>query len=183
LVKRLCEVYAQRRPGKKYPFDGHAAKNVGQLLGLVGDPEAIALAWSAALAHRGFPSVESLQELVQHLPRFLPAQETPPAASRSRPGTVWGAVLARLEQEGKTYALGWLERMHQVACTDDVLTLGAPDEHFLGWVRDHYGATLERMVAPRKLRVVVAQQQPPGPAPPLTLVAQDVNPTAVAGGT
>lgn len=174
LVKRLCDIFLAKKR-KKYPFDGRAAKVVSELLAVTDSPDAVAAAWDAALDHRGFPSVETLQELQQHLPRFLP--ELPPAeVERHGPGALprpaahpgaaldWDAMLGALREEGKTYALSWLQRLVPVAREGFVLTLQAPDEHFLAWVQDHYGELLVRLGRERSLTV---QLRTPGPAPPV----------------
>src|SRR5450755_1414789 len=48
-----------------------------------------------------------------------------------------------LREDGKSYALTWLERMHAVALRDGQLVLGVPDRFFRDWVDDHYRPLLE----------------------------------------
>jgi hypothetical protein len=169
-VRRLCEIYEQKLR-KKYPFDGHAARVVSELLAMTESPDAVAEAWAAALDHRGYPTVRTLQELRQHLARFLPAR--PEGADQlvaaETLGPVWGATLQRLRAEGKPYAAEQLQRLREASSTADGITLEAPDWTFIGWVEDHYGPLLERALAPRKLRLVIAGGGPDPPSQPSQL--------------
>lgn len=167
LVKRLCDVY-ERLKHKRYPFDGRAARVVQQLLGLADSPDDVVAAWEAAVQHRGFPSVATLPELAQHLPRFLPAKPQR-APERVQLGTVWGAALAEIKAQGKEYALEWLQLMRQVECTPTQITLEAPDQYKRTWLLDHYRGLLETVLAGRRLLVVIAPAKGPEP-PQLALV-------------
>ncbi len=70
------------------------------------------------------------------------ALSTPPSA-----GIVWARTLDTLRQEGKTYALTWLERMRALDVREGALVLGVPDRFFRDWVDDHYRALLESTLA------------------------------------
>src|SRR5277367_5328301 len=48
-----------------------------------------------------------------------------------------------LREDGKTYALTWLERMQAIALREGQLVLGVPDRFFRDWVDDHYRPLLE----------------------------------------
>jgi chromosomal replication initiator protein len=48
-----------------------------------------------------------------------------------------------LREDGKSYALTWLERMQAIALRDGQLVLGVPDRFFRDWVDDHYRPLLE----------------------------------------
>lgn len=70
LVAELVAAFTELR-GVSYPFGGRDAKAVASLLATGHEPEAIVAAWRRALAHRGYPSVAILSELVTHLAHFL----------------------------------------------------------------------------------------------------------------
>jgi hypothetical protein len=55
----------------------------------------------------------------------------------------WGRVLEALRQDGKHYALSWLERMVPLEIAGDELRLLVPDRYFGAWVEDHYRALLD----------------------------------------
>lgn len=93
---------------------------------------------------------------------FAPPPTGP--APEPRAAAEWAVMIATLREEGKTYAVSWLERLVPVALTDGELTLESPDEFFLGWVREHYGELLVRLGRERSLTV---QLRTPGPAPPV----------------
>lgn len=68
---RLIEIFRLAR-GIDYPFGPRDAAAVRDLLAK-GEPDVIADAWARALQHRGFPTVSTLGELVQHLAHFIGA--------------------------------------------------------------------------------------------------------------
>ncbi|WP_044189415.1 chromosomal replication initiator protein DnaA [Hyalangium minutum] len=70
------------------------------------------------------------------------ALSTPPSA-----GIIWTRTLDTIRQEGKTYALTWLERMHALDVREGALVLGVPDRFFRDWVDDHYRSLLEATLA------------------------------------
>ena len=55
----------------------------------------------------------------------------------------WKKALEFLRDDGKRYALTWLERMPALALREDALVLAVPDRFFRDWVDDHYRALLE----------------------------------------
>ncbi|HLL52072.1 MAG TPA: chromosomal replication initiator protein DnaA [Myxococcaceae bacterium] len=55
---------------------------------------------------------------------------------------LWQKALDAIRQDGKTYALSWLERMRPLEVRDGALVLGVPDRFFRDWVDDHYRALL-----------------------------------------
>jgi chromosomal replication initiator protein len=65
------------------------------------------------------------------------------AGSSVNPGNLWAKVLDVVRQDGKTYALTWLERMSAVATREGALILGVPDRFFRDWIDDHYRSLLE----------------------------------------
>ena len=73
---------------------------------------------------------------------LVEALSTPPSA-----GIIWARTLDTIRQEGKTYALTWLERMRAVDVREGALVLGVPDRFFRDWVDDHYRALLESTLA------------------------------------
>ncbi|ADO67810.1 chromosomal replication initiator protein DnaA [Stigmatella aurantiaca] len=62
-------------------------------------------------------------------------------------GMVWARTLETIRQDGKTYALTWLERMCALDVREGALVLGVPDRFFRDWVDDHYRALLESTLA------------------------------------
>jgi chromosomal replication initiator protein len=56
-------------------------------------------------------------------------------------------MLETLRNEGKSYALTWLERMRALEVREGALVLGVPDRFFQDWVDDHYRALLEATLA------------------------------------
>src|SRR5215203_6001751 len=57
--------------------------------------------------------------------------------------SLWSRTLDLLREEGKHYALSWLERMRALELRDGALVLGVPDRFFRDWVDDHYRSLLE----------------------------------------
>lgn len=55
---------------------------------------------------------------------------------------LWVAALQVLRDEGKHYALNWLERIHPLGFLDGNVVLGVPDKFFRDWVEQHYGELL-----------------------------------------
>lgn len=68
---------------------------------------------------------------------------TPPLSA----GIVWARTLDTIRQDGKTYALTWLERMRALDVREGALVLGVPDRFFRDWVDDHYRGLLESTLA------------------------------------
>ena len=66
----------------------------------------------------------------------------PPSA-----GIIWARTLDTIRQDGKTYALTWLERMRALDVREGALVLGVPDRFFRDWVDDHYRGLLESTLA------------------------------------
>ena len=93
---------------------------------------------------------------------------------------IWRFALDAVRQEGKTYALGWLEKMRALDLLDGALILGVPDLFFRDWVDEHYGHYLKNLlatVAPQvgRLEYQVVEPHPqPGSAAPTQLA----NPSA-----
>ncbi|MGZ6079372.1 MAG: chromosomal replication initiator protein DnaA, partial [Myxococcaceae bacterium] len=56
---------------------------------------------------------------------------------------LWEKTLALLREDGKSYALTWLDRMQALELRDGALILGVPDRFFRDWVDDHYRPLLE----------------------------------------
>ncbi|HSP19684.1 MAG TPA: DnaA/Hda family protein, partial [Myxococcaceae bacterium] len=56
---------------------------------------------------------------------------------------LWEKTLALLREDGKSYALTWLDRMQALELRDGALVLGVPDRFFRDWVDDHYRPLLE----------------------------------------
>jgi chromosomal replication initiator protein len=112
---------------------------------------------------------------VSALAEALPA---PPSA-----GLVWARILETIRQEGKTYALTWLERMRALDVREGALVLGVPDRFFRDWVDDHYRALLEATLARvgdglGKVAYEVVEAPPPSlhPAPTPATAAQVIRP-------
>lgn len=66
------------------------------------------------------------------------SQEEQPSA-----GELWARVREALHEQGKDYALSWLEKMWAVAVREGALVLGAPDRFYRDWIDTHYRALLE----------------------------------------
>ena len=60
---------------------------------------------------------------------------------------LWEKTLTLLREDGKSYALTWLDRMHALAVREGALILGVPDRFFRDWVDDHYRPLLEDALA------------------------------------
>lgn len=82
----------------------------------------------------------------------------PPANEAER---VWQEALELLREDGKHYALTWLERMRAVGIGQDVLELSVPDSYFKAWVEDHYTSmlteALDRVRAGLRLQMLVPE--------------------------
>ena len=66
------------------------------------------------------------------------ALSSPPTQLSPSAGEIWEKTLERVRSEGKTYALGWLERMRALDLGEGALILGVPDRFFQDWVDEHY---------------------------------------------
>ncbi|HET9300619.1 MAG TPA: DnaA/Hda family protein, partial [Candidatus Polarisedimenticolaceae bacterium] len=60
---------------------------------------------------------------------------------------LWEKTLALLREDGKSYALTWLDRMQALEVKDGTLILGVPDRFFRDWVDDHYRPLLEDAIS------------------------------------
>ncbi|MBU8897217.1 chromosomal replication initiator protein DnaA [Corallococcus sp. H22C18031201] len=69
------------------------------------------------------------------------------APSLPSAGILWARILEAIRQEGRGYALTWLERMRPLDLREGSLVLGVPDRFFRDWVDDHYRALLESHLA------------------------------------
>jgi chromosomal replication initiator protein len=67
-------------------------------------------------------------------------EQSPVPASADQ---LWEKTLTLLREDGKSYALTWLDRMQALAIRDGTLVLGVPDRFFRDWVDDHYRPLLE----------------------------------------
>lgn len=69
LVAELCSAYeAHHRTA--YGFGGRDAKAVSELLSLASEPNEAVARWEIALAHKGFPLIATISDLVTHWNRF-----------------------------------------------------------------------------------------------------------------
>lgn len=86
---------------------------------------------------------------------FAPAEPEP---------EVWGRVLALLREDGKNYALSWLDRIRATE-TSDAVVLHSPDRYFATWVSEHYAemirATLRELSETRELEIRSPEAVPP----------------------
>ncbi|MFY1828186.1 chromosomal replication initiator protein DnaA [Myxococcus fulvus] len=62
-------------------------------------------------------------------------------------GILWNKLLEAVRQEGRQYALQWLDRVRALEVRDNALVLGVPDRFFRDWVDDHYRGLLEGHLA------------------------------------
>ncbi|MFL5319782.1 MAG: chromosomal replication initiator protein DnaA [Myxococcaceae bacterium] len=87
---------------------------------------------------------------------------------------LWGKTLDSLRQDGKLYALTWIEQMRALETRGDALILGVPDRFFRDWIDDHYRNLLTEQVtklvgSPTKIEFEVVPmkvQSPPLPTAP-----------------
>lgn len=83
---------------------------------------------------------------------------------------VWARALDSIRQDGKRYALTWLERLQAVAIREGALVLGVQDRFFRDWVDDHYRELLEEALAKvnggiRQVAYEVVEALAPEPLP------------------
>lgn len=79
----------------------------------------------------------------------------PPAVDVStQAGQTWRRCLMRLHEQGKRYALLWLQKARPVDVEDDRLVLAVPDVYFRQWVEENYGPLVELLVRDCGLRGV-----------------------------
>lgn len=79
------------------------------------------------------------------LPTAAPVQQPDTPAGRT-----WSAAIERIREDGRTYAVQWLERLVAVSMTDDAIDLMASDTFHRAWLLDHYSGVLAEALAPRK---------------------------------
>ncbi len=72
-----------------------------------------------------------------------PEQSPVPASADE----LWEKTLALLREDGKSYALTWLDRMQALEVKEGNLVLGVPDRFFRDWVDDHYRPLLEDAIS------------------------------------
>jgi hypothetical protein len=78
-----------------------------------------------------------------------PDVSAPPAVdvdTASPAGRAWHRCLTRLHDQGKRYALLWLQKARPVDVQDGRLILDVPDVYFRQWVEENYGALVELLV-------------------------------------
>jgi len=105
----------------------------------------------------------------------LLAEKAEPAASA---GFLWERVLDTFRQDGKTYALTWLEKMRALDVREDALVVSVPDRFFRDWVDDHYRPLLTETLARvggSALKLAYEVVEAPAPRPTLEAVPS-VNP-------
>lgn len=59
---------------------------------------------------------------------------------------LWLKVLDAIRQDGRSYALTWLEKMRALEIRDGALVLGVPDRFYRDWVDDHYHELLLEII-------------------------------------
>src|SRR5206468_3829910 len=71
--------------------------------------------------------------------------------SSPNPESLWTKTLDAIRQDGKQYALTWLEKLQPLGVRAEgentALVLGVADRFFRDWVDDHYRVLLEETVA------------------------------------
>lgn len=78
---------------------------------------------------------------------------------------LWEKVLETLKNEGKSYALTWLERLRPLELRPDALVLAVADRFFRDWVDDHYRPLIESTLSkftegPQKVAFEVVEPPP-----------------------
>ncbi|HEX5744835.1 MAG TPA: hypothetical protein VFZ09_01250 [Archangium sp.] len=116
----------------------------------------VGLVWMlVGRCHDGYEPAEKLLTgawTVDPEPEAEPAAQKPPSArahfpalpSGSAAESGWGAVLAGLREDGKSYALEWLRDLVPVGLEGRQLVLGAPDIYFRDWVKENFSPLLTR---------------------------------------
>lgn len=106
-------------------------------------------------------------------PRARPTEAVWPGAPPADPraAAAWGGVLAKFAEDGRAYALTWLELLVPVQLHQDDLVLMARDRFQVDWLVSHYGGLVHAAAAECDLRVYVrspdlAHQVQLGPDPP-----------------
>ncbi|MHB8878376.1 MAG: chromosomal replication initiator protein DnaA [Myxococcaceae bacterium] len=94
---------------------------------------------------------------------------------------LWANTLEAIRQEGKTYALSWLERLHSLEVREGALVLAVQDRFFRDWIDDHYRKLLEETLArmpdaPVKVAFEVVESPAPEPVPAAPQPVPGVNP-------
>ena len=77
---------------------------------------------------------------VPPLPHEVSEASGPPSVDAStEAGRAWKDCLTWLYENGKRYALTWLDKAQAVEVVDGHLLLAVPDLYFRQWVEEHYG--------------------------------------------
>ncbi len=76
----------------------------------------------------------------------MPAPAEPFVSEPTAQG-LWTRTLELLREDGKHYALSWLDRIRALEMRDGALVLGVPDRFFRDWVDDHYRPLLEEALS------------------------------------
>ncbi|HZH04103.1 MAG TPA: DnaA/Hda family protein, partial [Myxococcaceae bacterium] len=63
------------------------------------------------------------------------------------PERVWARTLESIREDGKSYALTWLERIRALEIREGALVLGVQDRFFRDWVDDHYRGLIEEALS------------------------------------
>lgn len=94
-----------------------------------------------------------------------PAPVSPVANQNPEAAGPWMRALEVLREDGKHYALSWLERIAPLELRDGVLILGVPDSYFQAWVDDHYRELLADALGlveqGLRFEFEVVQEEPP----------------------
>ncbi|MCP3140315.1 DnaA N-terminal domain-containing protein [Pyxidicoccus xibeiensis] len=85
---------------------------------------------------------------VPHEPSDSAAEESvlPAVDVSTQAGRAWQRCLMRLHDQGKRYALLWLQKARPVDVEEGRLILGVPDVYFRQWVEENYGAMVDLLV-------------------------------------
>nr|WP_253910491.1 DnaA N-terminal domain-containing protein [Pyxidicoccus fallax] len=94
--------------------------------------------WVRYVPHESSDAVAAVPEA--SVPAAVSVDASTPA------GRTWQRCLMRLNDQGKRYALLWLQKARPVDVQDGRLILGVPDVYFRQWVEENYGPMVDLLV-------------------------------------
>jgi chromosomal replication initiator protein len=83
---------------------------------------------------------------------------------------LWERMLGVLLDEGKTYTLGWLNKLYPLEVREGALVLGVPDRFYRDWMDDHYRQLLEELLVRVEWEPARVELEVTGPPPKPRLV-------------
>lgn len=140
-LRRMLAQIAKQRPHDTESTTRHL------IMAFLEDPKVVVPELSTLLSPKSWP--RRLDRLCRDLPRYQEPEKPPAQAQQpdSFAGALWSRMLQLVHDDGKRYAITWLNRMGALDIREGQLLLEVPDLFFRDWVDDHYRALMREALA------------------------------------